>query len=114
MAGLLFHYTDSDGWKAIASQADWMFKASQPPRPDVHPFGAYFTSLPTTTRNLTKLLRLPRSKTEFFFSFADVEDLRAFRGGRGDFILYSPEDYSVSKARQRDNGPTDKAGEGSQ
>ena len=105
MGACLCHYTDVSGWKAISSQREWLFKASQPPRPDAHPYGAYFTSLPPTTRNLPKLLRMPRRKTEFFFSFVDAGDLRALPGGRGEFILYCPVDYAVPEARQRQHGP---------
>ena len=111
MTALLFHYTDRHGWNGISSQSVWMFGANRPPRPDAHPYGAYFTSLPVTTRNLPKLLRMPRRKTEFFFSFVDVGDLRAFRGGRGEYIFYSPRDYPVPEARQRRHGPVSNAEE---
>ncbi len=111
MAELLFHYTDGQGWKSISSQTGWMFKAGQPPRPDAHPRGAYFTRLPVETPNLTKLLRMPRRKVEFFFSFLDVGDLRRLEGGRGDFISYSPRDYLVSEPRQHKHGSVSEAKE---
>jgi hypothetical protein len=111
MSAILFHYTDDTGWKAISSQVDWTFKASPPPAPGAHPCGAYFTSLSVTTPNLSKLLRIPRHKTSFFLSFVDAGDLYRLRGGRGDFIFYSPEDYSVHKERQRQHGPVGKARE---
>lgn len=55
---MLYHYTDRDGYNAIVSQPIWRFVASQPPGD--HPFGAYFTDLPPTTKNLANRLRIPR------------------------------------------------------
>lgn len=93
-----FHYTDDDGYKAISSQPVWLFKAAQP-RGD-HPFGAYFTTLPPGTVKLALRLRIPRTKLEFAFCFHDMGDLLPLRGGRGHYIFYSPEDYSVIEDRQ--------------
>ena len=101
---LLFHYTTLKAGKAIASQKEWVFGAHQPPDPQSHPLGAYFTSLSMETTNLAKRLRLPRRKVEYFLSFLDVGDLRPLRGGRGDFIFYSPGDYLVVPERQDRHG----------
>jgi hypothetical protein len=99
-----FHYTTRDSWKAISSQTVWVFKGGQPPIPDSHPFGAYFTTLPVGTPRLAKLLRLPARKVECFFSFRDVGDLHPLRGGRGDFIFVSYTDYPVAEERQLAHG----------
>jgi hypothetical protein len=46
MASML-HYTNSDGYKAIGSSPEWLFRTAQPPGdPKAHPVGAYFTDLP--------------------------------------------------------------------
>lgn len=95
-----FHYTNEKAYKAISSQLTWLFKASQPPMPRVHPFGAYFTDFPIETPNLAKKLRIPKSKIEYFFAFEDVGDLQSIDGGRGEHIFYSADDYPVEKNRQ--------------
>ncbi len=107
----MFHYTNDKGFKAISSQVVWLFKASKPP--GVHPKGAYFTTLPPGTTNLSKLLfvRGCKEKTKFFFSFSGGEELSPMRGGRGNHILYSEDDYPVAKERQGPHGETDKVEE---
>ena len=100
----LFHYTDQAAYNAIRSQPAWRFVASQPPGP--HLFGAYFTTLPRTTKNLAQRLRIPRSKLECFFEFSDVGDLTPLPGGRGQFILYSAADYVVDPPKQLNHGVT--------
>jgi hypothetical protein len=102
---LMFHYTDRAGYNGVRATVDWCFKADQPPSD--HPFGAYFTTLPQDAHNLAKRLRIPADKTEFFFSFDDVGDLKRLPGGRGLHVLYSPGDYFVIKNRQRESGETD-------
>lgn len=97
-----FHYTDNDGHNAIGSQPVWVFKAAKPPGD--HPFGAYFTTLPPDAAKLALRLRIPRTKLEFVFCFSDRSDLIPLRGGRGHFIFYSPEDYSVNEDRQVASG----------
>ena len=52
----MFHYTDSDSWKAIRSQVAWKFTASQPRDPD-RPVGAYFTDIPPTEENMRTLYK---------------------------------------------------------
>jgi hypothetical protein len=99
-----YHYTDQTGYNAIRSQATWRFIAQQPP--GNHPFGAYFTPLPQTTRNLAQKLRIPRDKLKYVFEFTDAGDLTPLPGGRGQYIVYSPTDYEVDKSRQRYHGPT--------
>ncbi|KAA1259538.1 hypothetical protein LF1_20720 [Rubripirellula obstinata] len=101
----MLHYTDQDGWNAIRSQVDWMFRAQQPPSD--HPSGAYFTTLPPDTTNLAKKLRIPRRKIEFVFCFSRTDELSQIAGGRGDFIWYSPNDYEVKKEQQNDHGKSD-------
>jgi hypothetical protein len=107
----LFHYTDDNGYKAISSQEVWLFKAAKPPGD--HPKGAYFTTLPPGTRNLNKrlFLRGCAEKTKFVFSFSGREDLLRLRGGRGDYIYYSTNDYAVEKLRQGPHGLREKVQE---
>jgi hypothetical protein len=101
------HYTDKKGYNGIRATPDWVFEASQPPAPAGHPFGAYFTTLPPGTKNLAIRLRIPRLKTEFFFSFEDANDLTALDGDRGEYIFYSRIDYVVVKDRQTYQGKRD-------
>lgn len=103
----LFHYTDDDGYNGIRSQPDWVFMASE--APGGHPHGAYFTNLDPTTRNLANRLRVPTRKTEFLFCFQDQSDLRPLPGGRGQFIFYSPGDYTVTRDRQVFHGSRESA-----
>jgi hypothetical protein len=107
----LFHYTDDKGYKAISSQLIWLFKASQPPCD--HPKAAYFTTLPPGTKNLSKRLfvRGCAEKTQFVFEFAGGEDLPRLRGGRGEHVHYSVEDYPVETERQRRHGKTEELAE---
>lgn len=100
----LYHYTNSAGYNAIRSQPVWHFLARKPPGD--HPVGAYFTTLPPGTKNLAKKLRIPRSKLAYVFIFADLGDLHALDGDRGEWIFYSPADYDVAEDRQIDAGPT--------
>ena len=108
---LLYHYTTLKAGKAISSQTVWLFKAHQPPDPQSHPHGAYFTPLSMEATNLAKRLRLPKRKVEYFLSFLDVGDLRPLRGGRGEFILYSTGDYQVAPERQDRYGSLQEAQE---
>jgi hypothetical protein len=100
----LFHYTDQVRYNAIRSQVVWHFVAGQPP--GQHPFGAYFTTLGRSTKNLAQRLRIPRSKVAFFFEFTDVGDLTPLLGGRGRFIFFSHQDYDVDQPRQLNHGVT--------
>ena len=97
----MFHYTDDDGFKAIASQIEWRFKAFDPPGP--HPRGAYFTTLPPDAPDLCAKLFIPKRKTEYLFEFSGGDDLKPLDGGRGRgrFVLYSPVDYVVAPPRQQ-------------
>jgi hypothetical protein len=97
----MYHYTTVDGYKAISSQPDWTFKAAKPPGP--HPVGAYFTTLPPGTRRLCTKLRIPRRKVEFVFEFTGGEDLEPIDDGlgRGHHVYYSPTDYTVPRANDR-------------
>lgn len=96
------HFTDLSGYNGIRAQPIWLFWAAQPPGD--HPFGAYFTTLPPGTSNLALRLRIPKSKLQYVFTFADVGDLFPLPGGRGQFIYYSPADYPVEPARQTYEG----------
>jgi hypothetical protein len=100
----LFHYTNDKCYKAISSQQNWLFKASKPP--GVHPKGAYFTDLPPGTKNLANRLRCSADKIAFVFCFSGGNDLKPLDGGRGDYIFYSTEDYTVERERQGLHGPT--------
>jgi hypothetical protein len=108
----LFHYTDDKGHKAISSQVVWLFKASKPPGD--HLKAAYFSTLPPGTKNLSKRLfvRGCADKTRFVFNFSGGEELPRLRGGRGDHIHYSVEDYSVEQNRQVFHGETETAKDG--
>lgn len=102
---MMNHFTDRDGYNAIRAVSPWHFRASQPPGD--HPFGAYFTTLEPGTPNLAKRLLIPKRKIEYLFSFDDLGDLKPLRGGRGEFIFYSPQDYDVDEGRQRYCGTAD-------
>jgi hypothetical protein len=99
----MFHYTDSEGFKAIASQVNWTFKAHRPEA--IHrQKGTYFTDLTPSTPKLAKKLRVPIWKLEWLFEFDGDTDLVRIDGGRGEYIFYSPIDYIVEPARQRYKG----------
>ncbi|MEX0703486.1 MAG: hypothetical protein WD069_15430 [Planctomycetales bacterium] len=103
---LVYHYTDEDGYKAIASQPVWKFKASRPERID-NPFGAYFTTEPPDAKNLAEKIGVSWQKTRFYFAFADYGDLRPVgtsRPARYQRKFYSPIDYEVELHRQRGSG----------
>ena len=104
---VMHHFTDARGYNAIRASSPWHFRASQPPGD--HPFGAYFTTLPPGTPNLAKRLRIPKSKLEYVFIFADAGDLKPLEGGRGAFIFYSEEDYFVEEDRQVYHGKSEDA-----
>ena len=60
----MFHYTNADGYKAIGSSPEWLFRATQPPGdPEAHPVGAYFTDLPESYPLLAKKLGIPRKRS---------------------------------------------------
>ena len=95
----MFHYTNKKSMNAIRSQPTWCFKASQPPCGN--PFGAYFTTLEENAPLLARRLRIPKTKLEFVFVFVNDVGLRPLRGDRGEFIRYSPNNYSVVRNRQQ-------------
>lgn len=95
---VMFHYTDEAGFKAISSQIAWTFLAGQPP--GGRPIGAYFTTKNPQFPRLFKLA-IPRWKRAYVFAFADVSDLKGLSGGRGEYVFYSPTDYTVDVTRQR-------------
>lgn len=101
---LVNHFTNDVGHKAISSQETWHFKASQPPGD--HPFGAYFTTLSPTTRGLAARLRIPREKVAYVFTFSESTALLPLRGGRGEYVFYSPTDYEVPPGLQGSHGET--------
>jgi hypothetical protein len=86
----------------------WLFKASQPP--GEHQKAAYFTTKPPGTKNLNKMLfvRGCAEKAEYVFSFSGGNELLPLRGGRGDYVFYSEQDYPVEKHRQQYHGETAK------
>lgn len=106
----IFHYTDKEGWNAIRSQPEWVFKAGQPKDPD-RPLGAYFTDIEPTQQNLRvlfKRIRVPKAKQEYVFWFTGREGLSQLFGGLGrdKRIFYSPVDYPVPEDRQQRDGST--------
>src|SRR5690349_1715926 len=82
--GCVFHYTDADAYKAIVSQAVWLFRAAQPPGD--RSFGAYFTLLLPDDNKLAAGTRLPRVKRQYVFAFDGAEGLRPVPGGRAAII----------------------------
>jgi hypothetical protein len=103
----MLHYTNSDGYKAIGSSPDWLFRAAQPPGdPKAHPVGAYFTDLPENDPMLARKLRIPRAKIHYVFEFVDQGDLRPLPGGRGRNVFYSRVDYEVRREWQLRSGLT--------
>ena len=101
----MFHYTDSKGHKAISSQVDWTFKASQPPGD--HERGAYFTTLRLSDNRFSARTRIPKIKQEFVFVFRGQEGLLPTEGGRGAYIFWTPADYVVERQRQVYDGATE-------
>jgi len=59
--------------------------------------------------NLAKRLRIPKDKRSFVFCFTDNSDLTPLEGGRGEYIRYSPIDYSVEESRQLFHGTREEA-----
>jgi hypothetical protein len=90
------HFTDKEGYNAIRSQPDWLFKAVQP-RAKQNPVGAYFTDYPPNEPNLAKKIFVPRDKLAFVFQFTPPSPLLSLPGNRGRLgrIFYSPVDYRV-------------------
>ena len=56
--------------------------------------------------NLANRLRIPKVKLGYAFIFRDAGDLIPLRGGRGKYIVYSPDDYLVDETRQMAQGET--------
>lgn len=102
---VLYHYTDRAGYNSIRATVESCFKAARPRRRDSdHPCAAYFTTLEPLTKNLAVKISVPTKKLEYVFVSEDVGDLTPLRGERGDWILYSLEDYLVAEERQIDHG----------
>ncbi len=108
MSDNTFHYTDKDGWNAIRSQLEWLFKTSQPLAKE-RPNGVYFTDIEPTEENLRTLhkrIRVPKKKQDFVFWFTGRDGLtQLFEGrGRDRRIFFSDSDYTVEKSRQQHEG----------
>jgi hypothetical protein len=103
----VFHCTDDDGYNGIRFQPERVLSVSKPPGD--HPKGVYFTNLGPATTNVAKRLRMPGRKIEFLFCFQGRLDLRPLPGGRGQFIFYSPGDYTVARDRQVCHGSRESA-----
>jgi hypothetical protein len=78
---MMHHYTNRKGFNSIRAAQPWHFNARKPR--GRRPVGAYFTTLARDAANLTKLLRIPRSKSKYVFVFTDIGDLTPLAGGRG-------------------------------
>ena len=50
-------------------------------------------------------------KMKFVFGFSGGDELLQLRGGRGDYVYYSEDDYPVEPDRQEVHGETDKVKE---
>ena len=48
---------------------------------------------------------------KFVFGFSGGDELLQLRGGRGDYVYYSEDDYPVEPDRQEVHGETDKVKE---
>ena len=103
--GWIFHYTDADGLKAIASQQTWLFRAAKPPGD--RPVGAYFTRLLPDDSKLAAGTRLPKRKRQYVLAFDGSEGLRPVPGGKGRYNLWTDQDYEVTPDRQRYGGPAE-------
>jgi hypothetical protein len=102
---LMFHYTDTAGYKAIGAAPTWRFRESDPPA-EHHPVGAYFTDYDENTPDLANKLRIPRRKVTFVFGFRHAGDLHPIRGDRGRHIFFSAVEYTVEEGRQVRHGAT--------
>ena len=98
----LLHYTDADGYKAIASQQVWTFKAQQPK--GGRPYGVYFTRLLPDDNKLPAGTMLPKAKREYVLVFVDEAGLEPVPGGKGDYNLFTNGDYLIDTDRQRYKG----------
>jgi len=97
--GWIMHYTDAVAYKAISSQKDWAFHAPQPPGDNE--FGAYFTTLPPDAHRFSARTRIPKDKQKYVFAFTGAQGLRPKEGGKGAYILWTPDDYQVTQASNR-------------
>lgn len=102
MAELIYHYTEKNAFNTIRSQIIWTFIAAQPPGDNE--FGVYFTNLLPDNRQLCKKLRIPSEKVEFCFEVLDAGDIQRKEGGRGAYVFFNKNDFSVEKDRQRYHG----------
>lgn len=98
------HFTNKDGYNAIRSQPSWLFLARKPP--GRHPTGAYFSTLDASESRLAQRLRIPQAKLKFVFAFSGDEGLERIPGGRGEYIRFSRQEYTVAKDRQLTSGAT--------
>ena len=101
-AGWILHYSDDDGYKAISSQINWTFKASQPP--GENEFGVYFTTLPPDAHRFSARTRIPKAKQKFVFAFVGTDGLLPKEGGKRKYIFWTPHDYILDEPRQAYHG----------
>ena len=87
------HYTKEQFYKAISSQKDWKFVASQPQGDNK--FGAYFTTLPPDAPRFSARTRISKIKQVRVFAFSGAKGLQPKEGGKGAYIFWSPTDYVV-------------------
>jgi len=95
----IHHYTNKKGYNAIRAVPVWCFQTG-PQRTRAKPYGAYSTTLQPSDPNFVRRVRLPRTKREYRFSFADLNDLTSLLGPGGQFVFYSSTDYYVEQPRQ--------------
>lgn len=95
----IMHYTADDRFKAIGSQKDWTFKASQP-RGD-NEFGAYFTTLAPDAFRLCARLKISKDKSRYVFAFSGQQGLRPKTGDKGKYVFWTSTDYVVTEASER-------------
>jgi hypothetical protein len=100
----IMHYTNDAGYKPISSQKDWAFQASQPPGDNK--FGVYFTTLAPTAPRFSARTKIPKEKQKYVFAFVGRQGLQQKAGGKGAYVLWTPETYVVEEksGRQKYNG----------
>lgn len=106
----VYHYTDKKGYNAVKSGNPYIFKASKPKYGN--PKAAYFTTLSPeelSPKDYKAKLGLTKAKSEYFFEMdVDSSKLKDLKGGRGQYIKYSPDDLEVPRDKVTRHGSNPK------